>query len=238
MTMTSEQMSGKRIATDRMRDGYETGEVDHLVDDAEKSMRELEAKGSVLEETNADLRAELATAIERLRAAEAELARIPGESDAVVAGARAAERQAAPVVEDALRTTSYAAARLLEIATRDAEALVEDAHAEAREVVIQARAQAEQMIQASVAEAKARGEAMSVRAEEQRVELDRARSETLRGLEERRVELDATVNQLAEFESRYRNHLTSYFTGQLETLHRPTIAETLASVDAEHPQPS
>jgi cell division septum initiation protein DivIVA len=238
MTVTGDQMSGKQIASDGMRDGYETGEVDRSVDDAEKSMRDLETNGSALEETNADLRAELTIDRFAIRAAEAELARVRGESDAVVAGATAAETRAAPVVEDAVKTASYSAARLLEITTRNADALIADARAEADQIVTQARAQAEQMIQASLADANAREETMSARAEEQRVELDRARSETLSELEERRAELDAKVNQLAEFESQNRNQLISYFNSQLETLHRPTIAEALATADPEHPQPS
>lgn len=216
MTMTSQQASGKRIATDRTRDGYGTAEVDGMLDDAEKSMHDPE-------ETNADLRAELASANERLRAAEAELDRLRGGSDAGAEG------------QDTAKTASYSAARLLEIATRDADALVADARVEADQVVSQARAQAEQLIQDSEAEAAAREEEMSARAEEQRVELDQARNETMRELEGRRAELDAKVNRLAEFEHEYRDQLISYFNGQLETLHGPTIREAIA--EPEDPQP-
>ncbi len=114
---------------------------------------------------------------------------------------------------DGYETASYAAARLLEIATCNADALVEDAREEAAEIVAQARVQAEEL---------------GVRAEEQRVELDRAHSEALHDLEEGRVVLEAKVNQLAEFERQYRDHLISYLNGQLETLHRPAIAESTA----------
>ena len=237
MTVNSEQMSGEPIAAGRMRDRYELGDVEPTSDDAGQPMRYLGIVSAALEETDADRRAELAVAGERLRAAEAELAGVP-ESDAVAAEATAAETKAAPVVEDAVRTASYAAARLLEIATRNADALVEDAREEADQTLTQARAQAEQMIQSSLAEAKARDETMSARAEAQRVELDRARHETLRQLEERWVELDAKVNQLVEFESQCRSQLISYLNDQVQTLHGPTIAETLTMAEAEDSQPS
>ena len=61
-------------------------------------------------------------------------------------------------------------------------------------------------------------------ADEQREELDRVRIEALRELEGRRTELDSQVNQLADFESRIRTHLVSYFSEQLETLAEPSIA--------------
>jgi cell division septum initiation protein DivIVA len=107
-------------------------------------------------------------------------------------------------MRDGYETASYAAARLLEIATRNADALVEEAREEADAIVARARVQAEEL---------------SARAEEQRVELDRAHSATLHELEERRVVLEAKVNELAEFERQYRNDVIAYLNGQLEALH-------------------
>jgi cell division septum initiation protein DivIVA len=111
--------------------------------------------------------------------------------------------ESAAVDVDAAEAPSYAAARLLEIATGNADALVDDAREEADRIISQARA----------------------RAEEQRVELDLARGEILRELEERRAELEAKVDRLVEFESRYRSHLVSYIDGQLETPRGPTFDE-------------
>jgi cell division septum initiation protein DivIVA len=144
-----------------------------------------------------------------------------------------ADRQAAvPVVGDAASAPSYAVARLLEIASSNADALVEAAREEADHLVTQARAHAEQVIWSSLADAKACEETMSARAETQRVELDRLRFETMRELEERRVELDARVSQLVEFESQYRSRLITCLNDQLRVLHGPTIAETLGNAEA------
>jgi vacuolar-type H+-ATPase subunit H len=217
MTEANEHVSDQWFALYQLRGGNEVGDVDRTLDNGDQP-REPETEGSAPEETDVDLRAELASVNERHEPAEAELARV---------------RPASDEGEDAVTTASYAAARVLEIATRNADALVEEARDEAHHMVTQARAQAEKIIQGRLADARAREEAMSVQAEEQRGELDRARREARHELEERRAELDATVNQLVEFESQFRKDLISYFNGQLETLHRPTVAEALAIGDAE-----
>jgi cell division septum initiation protein DivIVA len=232
MNETGEEMLGMWFASDRTRDGLGAGNVDRVLDDSDQPMHDPESNGYAPEETNTDPRAEPAPITERLRAAQAELARVPDEFDGPVAGPLAAEAHSAPVFEGAETTASYAAARLLEIATRNADALVEDAREEADQMVARARAEAVQMVQVSLADAEAREASMSACEEEQRVELDRARSEALRELEERRAELVEGVNQLVEFESELRNHLVSYLSGQLETLHGPNVAIAL-STDAE-----
>lgn len=134
------------------------------------------------------------------------------------------------VVADAATASSYAAARLLEIAGGNADALVDEARGTADRILSQARARAEEMTRRSSAEAKAREEAVNSWAEEQRVELDRARGQALRDLEERRAELQAKVNRLVEFEGQYRSQLISDLSCQLETLRGPTIEETTAEV--------
>jgi hypothetical protein len=100
----------------------------------------------------------------------------------------------------------YAAARLLEIAARNADAIVEDARAEAAAIVADARAQVEDL---------------KARAEEQRLEQERAHRMAVQELDERRTAIEAEVNRLAEFERRHRDHLISYFNEQLEALRRP-----------------
>jgi hypothetical protein len=111
-----------------------------------------------------------------------------------------------PTAQEHEGAPSYAAARLLEIAARNADAIVEDARAEATAIVADARAQAE---------------ALTARAEEQRLEQDRAHRTAMQELDERRTAVEAEVNRLAEFERRHRDHLVSYFNEQLETLRRP-----------------
>jgi colicin import membrane protein len=211
MTVTSEELKSRRFATVRRRDGYETEEVDRFVHDIEDSVRDLETKGSALEEINTMLRLELATAKERLWTSEAELARVQAESQDVVA---------APLVDDSVKSASRSAARLLEIAALEADRLVSEAFG-----------QAEQLTQASMAEVRARAEALSAWVDEESAELQRMRSETLRDLAGRRDELDARINRLVEFESQYREHLTSYLRAQLERLGHPSLAVALSTVE-------
>jgi colicin import membrane protein len=211
MTVTSEELKSRRFATVRRRDGYETEEVDRFVHDIEDSVRDLETKGSALEEINTMLRLELATAKERLWTSEAELARVQAESQDVVA---------APLVDDSVKSASRSAARLLEIAALEADRLVSEAFG-----------QAEQLTQASMAEVRARAEALSAWVDEERAELQRMRGDTLRDLAGRRDELDARINRLVEFESQYREHLTSYLRAQLERLGHPSLAVALSTVE-------
>jgi cell division septum initiation protein DivIVA len=237
MNETGEDMLGMWFAAERTRDGFETGSLGRVHDDGDQAMHDPESKGSAPEETNTDPRSESLPLNERLRAAQAELARVPAEFDVLVAGHPTAEAQPAPVVEGTETTASYGVVRLLEIATRHADALVEEAREEADRMVTRAREEAARVTQISLADAEAREASMSAREEDQRVELDKARSETLCELEERRAGLIEEVNQLVEFESQLRNHLVSYFKGQLETLHRPNVAVAVAT-DAESRQAS
>jgi len=222
MTVTSEELKSRRFATVRRRDGYETEEVDRFVHDIEDSVRDLETKGSALEEINTMLRLELATAKERLWTSEAELARVRAESQDVVA---------APLVDDSVKSASRSAARLLEIAVLEADTLVGTARAEADRLVTEAVAEAEQLTQASMADVSARAEAVCAWVDEERAELQRMRGDTLRDLAGRRDELDARINRLVEFESQYREHLTSYLRAQLERLGHPSLAVALSTVE-------
>ena len=117
-------------------------------------------------------------------------------------------------------TASHSASRLLEIATRDAEALVVEARDEADQSLAQARAEAAEIIQTALSKVHAREEALDAMVAEQRDELDRMRTETLRELEGRRAELNDAGDQLTEYEEPIRTHLVSYFSEQLETLGR------------------
>jgi len=200
MTVSSEELKTRRFATVRRRDGYETEEVDRFVHDIEDSVRDLETKGSALEEMNTMLRLELATAKERLWTSEAELARVRAEAQDVVA---------APLVDDSVKSASRSAARLLEIAALEADTLVRTARVEADRLVAEAFAEAEQLTQASMADVRARAEAVSTWVDEERAELQRMRSDTLRD----------------------REHLTSYLRAQLERLGQPSLAGTLSTLE-------
>jgi len=238
MTVTTEDVKGKRFPTVR-RDGYDPTLVDRYLEDFEQAALNVEAKRAGLDEANTSLRGALVAANERVRALEVELGGALDEARAAAqAPAPAPTPAPVPVVADAAIVASHSATRLLEIATRDAEALVVEARDEADQSLATARAEAAEIIQTALGKVHAREEALDAMAAEQRDELDRMRAETLRDLEGRRAELDARVSELSDHESRYRSELVSYFSEQLEVLGRPTVADTLAAEHAEHPQAS
>jgi DivIVA domain-containing protein len=234
MTVTSVQVKGKRFAIVKRGGGYDIGEVDLVLEAIERAAAELTARNTGLEESNVALRAALDTANDRARMLEEQLT----DALAEAREAAAVAVPVTPVVEDTVRTASLSASRMLERATRDAEALVVGAREEADHVVAQARSEAAQAIQTCLTKVHAREEALDAMVEEQRIELDRTRSEALRELEGRRAELDSQMSQMVEFENRIRTHLVSYFSEQLETLSEPTVGETLVAVHAERPQAS
>ena len=238
MTVTSEQVNGKRFATVKRGGGYDIGEVDLILEAVERASADLTAKNAGLEEANAALRAALVTANDRARMLEEQLTSVLAESREAAAAAPVEVAPVIPIVEDTVRTASLSASKMLERATRDAEALVFEAREEADQVVAQARAEAAQAIQTCLTKVHAREEALDAMVEEQRVELDRTRKEALRELEGRRTELNNQVDQLTEFEDRIRTHLVSYFSEQLETLAEPLVADKLVVHSTEHPQAS
>ena len=120
-----------------------------------------------------------------------------------------------------MTTASHNATRLLEIATRDAEALVVEARDEAEQTLASARAEAADVISGALKKVHAREEALAAMEAEQREELERVRTETLRDVEQRRADLDGEVSRLSEYEGQVRNHLVGFFHEQLETLERP-----------------
>jgi cell division septum initiation protein DivIVA len=121
VSITSERISGKRFSTVR-KDGYDTGEVDQCLVDMERRLNEAERKVDVLQEANGLLHEQLLRAQEDLRRADEERNRMLDERPPVE-------------TEDPVRTSSQAAARLLEIATRDAEELLTEARQEGEKLV-------------------------------------------------------------------------------------------------------
>src|SRR6478609_2325776 len=121
MPLTPEDVSNKRFTPVRLREGYDMGEVDQFLD-------QVEAELARLTKDNDDLRSKLSAAQSgggssapapvSFAAPEPE-----PEPEPVVAAAPVAAEPPVRNIADA----SNAAARLLEIATRNADELVEDA---------------------------------------------------------------------------------------------------------------
>ncbi len=146
MPLTPEDVSNKRFTPVRLREGYDMGEVDQFLD-------EVEAELARLTKENDDLRAKLVRGPgsgaprPRRRRSRGSRRRRPSRRRQP---APAAPRwwPASPVETIRVETVpeaSNAAARLLEIATRNADELVEEAKNDADKIVGEARTKAERL---------------------------------------------------------------------------------------------
>src|SRR5438132_1301004 len=140
MPLTPEDVSNKRFTPVRLREGYDMGEVDQFLD-------EVEAELERLNKENDDLRTKLSAA----QSGDAVAATPPPvfkEPEPVAAPTPAPVAAPRPVQEFKVSTVadaSSAAARLLEIATRNADELVDGAKDEADKIVGAARTKAERL---------------------------------------------------------------------------------------------
>jgi DivIVA domain-containing protein len=239
MPLTPEDVSNKRFTPVRLREGYDMGEVDQFLD-------EVEAELARLTKENDDLRSKLASAqsgapmaapvpeptpppvVEKAPEPTPPPAPTPTPAPAVVGSS--VETIRVETVPEA----SNAAARLLEIATRNADELVEEAKNEADEIVGSARTRAERL----ETEAKTKADRLEADARTRAQMLDSETSERRQQmfgeLERERDRLSNEVETLRSFEREYRSRLKSYFTQQLESLNGS--GETAAPSD-EPPAP-
>ena len=214
MPLTPEDVSNKRFTPVRLREGYDMGEVDQFLD-------EVEAELARLTRENDDLRSKLAAA---QSAGGATMAMRPPEPERVVEKPTPPPPPvsvSSPVEEIKVTTVadaSSAAARLLEIATRNADELVAEAKDQADRIVGEARTKAERL----ESEAKAKSDRLESDARTRSQMLDSETQERRRqlfgDLEKERDKLNADVENLRSFEREYRSRLKSYFTQQLEAL--------------------
>ena len=216
MPLTPEDVSNKRFTPVRLREGYDMGEVDQFLD-------EVEAELERLNKENDDLRQKLAAA--QRGGAESpstpappvvEKAPEPPAPTPAPAAAPAAPAQEIKVTTVA--DASSAAAKLLEIATRNADELVGEAKDEADRIVGAARAKAERL----EAEIKTKSDRLESDARTRAAMLDSEtearRKEIFGNLEKERDQLNTEIEGLRAFEREYRSRLKSYFTQQLEAL--------------------
>ena len=229
MPLTPEDVSNKRFTPVRLREGYDMGEVDQFLD-------EVEAELARLTKENDDLRAKLSAAQSGGAPAQAPASFAPAarepEPEPEPEPVRPAPVAAAPVQTMRVETVadaSNAAARLLEIATRNADELVEDAKNEADRIVGAARTKAERL----EAEAKTKADRMEADARQRSQMLDsetaERRQQMFGDLEKERDKLNSDVETLRQFEREYRSRLKTYFTQQLEAL--ANGSESQAPVD-------
>ena len=221
MPLTPEDVSNKRFTPVRLREGYDMGEVDQFLD-------EVEAELARLTKENEDLRSKLAAAqsgapttftkapepVKEEKAPEPEPA--PVVAAPVVAAAVAAPAETIRV--ETVPQASNAAARLLEIATRNADELVDEAKNEADKIIGEARTKAERL----ESEAKTKADRAEADARQRSEMLDQEttdrRTQLFGDLEKERDKLNGEVETLRSFEREYRSRLKSYFSQQLEAL--------------------
>ena len=153
----------------------------------------------------------------------------------VVAAPSGGESVVETIRVETVPDASNAAARLLEIATRNADELVEDAKNEADKIVGEARTKAERL----ECEAKGKAERLEsdarTRAQMLDSETSERRAQLFGDLEKERDKLNVDVENLRSFEREYRSRLKTYFTQQLEAL--AGSAETPAPSTEESPAP-
>jgi DivIVA domain-containing protein len=224
MPLTPEDVSNKRFTPVRLREGYDMGEVDQFLDEVESELARLTRE-------NDELRSKLAAAqtggssfqdnpptaqtpAVQERAAEPESAPEPPAPEAPAPAAQTIRVETVP-------EASNAAARLLEIATRNADELVDQAKDEADKIIGEARTKSERL--ESEAKAKADRLESDARTRAQMLDSETAerRQQMFGELERERDKLNSEVETLRAFEREYRSRLKSYFTQQLEALSGP-----------------
>ena len=240
MPLTPEDVSNKRFTPVRLREGYDMGEVDQFLD-------EVEAELARLVKENDDLRAKLQAAQTGGGAAFQDN---PPTAQTPAVQERAPEPEPAPTPEpvaaaataapETLRVetvpeASNAAARLLEIATRNADELVEQAKDEADKIIGEARTKAERLEAESKVKADRLESDARTRAQMLDSETAERRQQMFGELERERDKLNSEVETLRAFEREYRSRLKSYFTQQLEALSGP--GESPAISEEHQPAP-
>ena len=218
MPLTPEDVSNKRFTPVRLREGYDMGEVDQFLDEVESELARLTRE-------NEDLRSKLSAAQQGggstsapapvlEKTPEPVKAPEPTPAPAPVAAAQPVETIKVTTVADA----SSAAARLLEIATRNADELVGEAKDQADKIVGEARTKAERL----EAESKVKSDRLEsdARTRSQMLDSETAerRQQLFGDLEKEKEKLNAEVENLRSFEREYRSRLKSYFQQQLAAL--------------------
>ncbi|TIC80985.1 DivIVA domain-containing protein [Nocardioides sp. GY 10127] len=230
MPLTPEDVSNKRFTPVRLREGYDMGEVDQFLD-------EVEAELARLTRENDDLRTQLSEAQaagpatqaytppapepEPVMAPEPTPEPEPAPEPYVAPAPVAAAAPAAPMETIRVETVpqaSNAAARLLEIATTNAEQMVEGAKNEADEIVGAARTRAERLESEARSTADRLEQDARTRASMLDSETAERRQQMFGELERERDRLSGEVENLRSFEREYRSRLKSYFSQQLEAL--------------------
>ena len=245
MPLTPEDVRNKRFTPVRLREGYDMGEVDQFLD-------EVEAELQRLTQENNELRSKLTAAsssssepaateqvTEQAKRDERSTPAATSPSSTTAVQPSAAQPTAETQSTGPITTVSQAsgaAARLLELATRNADELVAEAHDQSDKIVAEARTKAERM--ENEARTKADRMESDARARVQKLDSETAeRRQQLFGyLEKDRERLAREVEHLRSFEREYRSRLKNYFTSQLAQLDGEETMAGAALPDGESGQ--
>jgi DivIVA domain-containing protein len=231
MPLTPEDVSNKRFTPVRLREGYDMGEVDQFLD-------EVEAELERLNKENDDLRQKLAAAQrgggESSAPAPQVIERAPEPTPAPPTPVPVAAAPAQEIKVTTVADASSAAAKLLEIATRNADELVAEAKDEADRIVGAARAKAERL----ETEIKTKSDRLESDARTRAAMLDSEtearRKEIFGNLEKEKDALNSEIESLRSFEREYRSRLKSYFAQQLEALDGNTTSAATLPAQSDH----
>ena len=228
MPLTPQDVQNKRFTPVRLREGYDMNEVDTFLDEVEhelerliKENEDLRAKLALAQQGGASpfsvprplgLEPEPAAAPEPVAAAEPEAA--PAPLAAPVAPVAAPEEIRVTNVAEA----SSAAARLLEIAGRNADEVVSEAKAHADQILGEARTKAERLDSESKTRAERLESDARTRSQMLGSETAERRLQLMGDLEKEKVRLNGEIETLRTFEREYRSRLKSYFSQQLAAL--------------------
>jgi DivIVA domain-containing protein len=213
MPLTPEDVHKKTFTPVRLREGYDMGEVDQFLD-------EVEVELTRLHQENDDLRQKLATASTSAPVAHEPPPPQP-EPEPEPEPVREPEPVAAVPALPAVSTVpeaSSAAARLLEIATHNADQLVSEAKDDADKVLGEARIKSERLEADSKAKAERLESDARTRAEKLDAETSERRAQLFGQLERDKDNLSRELEDLRAFEREYRSRLKGYFQSQLRAL--------------------
>jgi DivIVA domain-containing protein len=208
MPLTPEDVHEKTFTPVRLREGYDMGEVDQFLD-------EVEAELIRLRQENEELRAELETAGRSTPSGKVAPSQ-PAPQDPAAAEAAKSAPAVAPV--QTVPQAATAAARLLEIATNNADQLVNEAKEDADKIIGEAHAKAERLETESKAKADRLDSDSRSRAEKLDSETSERRNQLLGQLESDKESVARELEDLRTFEREYRARLKGYFQAQLQAL--------------------
>lgn len=248
MPLTPEDVSNKRFTPVRLREGYDMGEVDQFLD-------EVEAELARLTRENDDLRAKLASAqsgggpsfpmtpeppapVVEQPAPEPVSHQLPMMGPPTGNNSMGGHNQGSQsggietIRVETVPEASNAAARLLELATRNHDALIDTAKNDADKIVGEARTKAERIESESKTKADRMEADARTRAQMLDSETAERRQQLFGELEREKDHLTTEVETLRNFEREYRSRLKSYFTQQLEALNNSSETQAPAMATA------